>query len=380
MNEHNNKFLKLLQLIFFGLGLAFLLISLPFAYYNIARFLESYLFAFLFCLELTLGSIMILMIYFLTNGKWGAVTRRILEASARTIYLMALLFIPILSGFSNIYPWADSSKFSLLEYAHKSFYFNSTFFALRSIFYFFAWMLLTYFFTRWLKQKNNKISKLSAFGLIFCGLTISFAAVDWQMSLDPRWRSTIYSLLFLIGQAFGAWVFTLICYGIFVRISKNATIIPAKAQLDLGNILLTIVMLWAYISFMQYLIIWSGNLPDEVTWFSKRMHNGWEFLMLALFAFLFAAPFLALLFRKYKLNSRLMFLLLGIILFFRILERFWMIMPSFRESFDIAFIDITLILGLFALWISQFLSNLRKNSLFAFEDPNWPKEKAFSHA
>lgn len=371
------------QRIFLYSGVILILCSLPALFFATTRFLYSYLFAYLFWLELTLGAMSMLMIYPLTYGGWGAVTRRILEAANKTIYLMAVLFTPILVGFPKIYSWANLVKFDLEKFAHKKVYFNYLFFSVRSIFYLISWLILAYILEHWLNGnktgvKDKRTAKFSAFGLVFIGLSVTWAAIDWQMSLDPTWRSTMYGFIFIIGQAFGAWAFTLLVYNIILKFYTNIYF-SKKIELDLANILLTLVILWAYVSFMQYLIIWSGNLPDEVSWFFERMSNGWQYLMLLLYCFLFASPFLVLLFRNLKTNRVAMIALLLIILMFRILERYWMIMPSLKP-FSFSYTDITLLLGLGALWISLFLRNLASAPLFATNDPNWPQdEKVLSH-
>jgi len=379
ISERINKGLTRTKRISFYCGIILILLSLPSLFLETKKFLHAYLCAYLFWLELTLGSMAMIMIYLLTRGGWGAVTRRILEASINTIYMMALAFIPILLGFKEIYPWADPLKFKLNEFAHKWIYFDHTFFIWRSIFYVLSWVLLAYVLVRCLNKSasgsiEQKTLKLSAFGLVYLGLSVTWAAVDWQMSLDPMWRSTIYGLVFLVGQAMGAWAFTLLILNIILRYYQDVMVMSKKIDLDLANILLTIVILWAYVSFAQYLIVWSGNLPDEAVWYVKRMHHGWQWLMLAIFGFLFAVPFLALLFRVLKRTSWSMITLMALILAFRILERYWMIKPSYSpEAISVSYVDVTLMLGMGALWFSLFLRGLSKHSLFAVNDPNWPK-------
>src|SRR5579871_2159002 len=363
----------------FAVGIAFLLLSLPQAVLDYGRFLQSYLFAYLFWLELSLGSMAMLMLYCLTKGGWGAVTRRILEASTRTLYVTAIFFLPILVGVKHLYPWAHDSMFASGLLPHKSVYFDLIFFYARSVFYFLSWLLTAYFLDHALNQKDGgststKAIRLSACALVIFGLTVTGAAIDWQMSLDPLWRSTIYGMIFAIGQAFGAWAFTLLILRLLLAAPSNNILIPIKTERDLGSLLLTLVILWAYLSFMQYLIVWSGNLPDEVTWFGKRTRHGWQWLLLLLLLFQFAAPFAALLFRSAKASTTAMILLTISILIVRILDRYWMIMPSFYpDGISIAYTDLTLVIGLGGLWLGGFLWYLNRRAIFFVNDPNWPE-------
>lgn len=371
------KFLRYHRIALF-IGILFLLGSVPQFFFDTEQFLHSYLFAYLFWLELTLGSMAMLLVYFLTAGGWGVVTRRILRSSAATIYVMAVLFAPILFGYRKIYLWADSVVFKLENFAHKSIYFDQTFFISRAVVYLVAWMVLAYVLTHYAHQKHQQ--GVGAGGIILLAVTATGAAIDWQMSLDPLWYSTIYGFIFIIGQALGAWAFTLLVYKSLLHHYPLA-IVPRKTELDLGNLLLTLVILWAYVSFMQYLIVWSGNLPDETTWFGKRMNHGWEWVMLFLFCFLFAGPFIALLFRRFKTNRRAIVGLMVVILLVRVVERFWMIMPSFQpDSITISYVDISLLVGIGGIWISVFFSRLSRSSPFAVQDPCWPQDRITLHA
>jgi hypothetical protein len=335
------------------------------AIYQPTQFLQSYLFAYLFWLELSLGSMALLMVHQLTGGAWGIVVNRILESSMKTIFLMAFFFIPILCGFKDIFPWAN--KIQLVGSPHKSIYFEFSFFISRAVFYLIAWMFLAYF----LSKARASRSKLCAFGLCFFGLSVTMAAIDWQMSLELEWFSTMYGFIFIIGQALGAWAFTLLILRLLLPMRPEISL-PRQIEWDLGNLLLTLVILWAYVSFMQYLIIWSGNLPDEVTWFVRRINHGWEWFIVAIFCFLFVAPFLVLLFRRLKTNDKTMIWILALILVFRIFERFWMIKPSFNENVVFYYTDITLLFGIGGVWLSFFFWTLSKRPIFSINDPNWP--------
>jgi len=366
-------------------GVVVLLLSSVFGIFDATRFLQSYLLSYLFWLELTLGSLAMLMVGVLTKGGYFAVTRRILEASTQTIYVMAILFIPILLGVKKLYPWADATKLDLSLFPHKSIYFEPVFFSLRAVICVASWIFTAYFLLSALNGRKGASNKsalsLSAFFLLLFALSDTVAAVDWQMSLDPLWRSTIYAMVFMVGQAFGAWAFTLMIVKIMAHVYQPPVVIASKVELDLGNILLTLVVLWAYLSFMQYLIVWSGNLPDETTWFGKRMHHGWEWLLFVLFLFQFAAPFFALLLRDVKNNFVGMIAITGSVLIIRILDRFWMIMPSFNpNAVSPSLSDATLLIGIGGIWLGAFFWILNKRPTFATCHSDWPTAEVVDHA
>lgn len=359
------------QRLFFKVGILGAIISLPQIFISVERFYQSYLLSYLFWLEITLGSIAMLMVYFLTNGRYGYVTRTILFAAQKTIYLMAILFVPLLLGIEYVYPWAKSSLFDAQQYSHKLQYFNGSFFIIRSICYLFTWAILVFlidYFFHMDEEKNQKnIRRMSAGFLVYFALSVSFASFDWQMSLEPFWSSSIYGLLFLEGAAFGAWAFTLLILRLSINEPDND--IDYKTSLDLANVLLTLVMLWAYLSFMQYLIIWSGDLPEEIGFFKKRMTHGWQYVMAALFAFLFAAPFFTLLFRQLKRRKLVIIIIALLILIFRLIERYFMIMPSFHSSPSLSYVDISLVVGVGGLWLSVFFRNLTAGSQVSLKRP-----------
>lgn len=379
--------LRSAQYISFFVGVFLIIFSLPTLFFDNTRFYQSYLFAYLFWLELTLGSMAMLLLWLLTGGAFGAVTRQILASSMRTIYVMALLFLPIFANVQKIYPWADSAKLKSAAFTHKAIYYNFIFFSGRVFVYFISWIIIAYFLDHFLRKQDSleryeQLRKFSAGALIFLGLSITWASVDLQMSLDFPWYSTIYGMIFAVGQAFGAWAFTILICKLLLNFHEDRIFLTPKIDLDLGNMLLTLVILWAYLSFMQYLIVWSANLPEEVTWFSKRINHGWQWLLCFIFLFQFAAPFSALLFRDVKYRKKAMMVLAFSILFVRILDRYWMVMPAFRaEAISVSYVDITLCFGLGGIWIALFLWNLNQGAYFAVGDPHWPQaKKALSHA
>ncbi len=270
-------------------GLIFAAISVAGAFTRPDEFFRGYLLGFMAWLGVTLGSMAILMIRHLTGGGWGMVIRRILGAAMRCVPLMALLFVPILFGLPKLYVWArpldsvaDKHLREHLQQITKT-YLTAQWFISRAVIYFGIWNLLSFFLTKWSAQQDHppvrdnsvRFQILSGPGLILYGFTISFAAIDWVMSIDPSWISTIYGLLVLIGEILSAMCFAVVVERILVKYKPMSELLKPDYVHDHGKWMLTFVMVWAYFAFSQWLIIWAGNLPEEITWYMKRLNGGW---------------------------------------------------------------------------------------------------------
>jgi hypothetical protein len=204
------------------------------------------------------------------------------------------------------------------------------------------------------------------------GFVASFAAVDWQMSVEPTWYSTVYGMVFGMAQALGAYAFTLIVFGLAASQRGLRDRFPRKTLFDLGNILLALVMTWSYVSFIQYLVVWSGNLPHEVIWYNHRTQGGWGWLALLLFAFQFAAPLIVLLFRGAKSHPSRLAGIGALVFFIRLVDHYWLLIPGLRpERFELPWLAVTTWIGLGGLWLAYFLIKLRARPLFAEQDPDW---------
>lgn len=347
------------------------------------QFFRSYLFGYLFWLGITLGSMAILLIYHLTGGAWGAVSRRILESAIGTIPVLAILFLPIIVGlFHGLYIWTNEHEIAKSEVLrHKTAYLNPAFFLFRAAIYFVVWVFLMRSLLRWSRRQDEApdpvaIQRLTAIGgggLLLYGLTMSFASVDWMMSLEPHWFSTIYGLLVIAGQVLSAFAFVIAVGALLARTQMYSELIAPQQFRDLGNLLLAFVMIWAYLSISQFLIIWSGNLPEETPWYIHRLHGGWQVVALALVVFHFALPFLLLLSRPLKQQSRTLAFVAALVLIMRLVDLYWLIAPDFhQEGFDINLLDVLLPLGLGAIWLSTFLHQLNSRPIVVIHDPNLP--------
>jgi len=346
-----------------------------------AQFFHAYLVGYLFWAGIAIGCLGLLMLHHLVGGWWGYVIQRILESGARTLPVAALLFIPLLFGLGHLYQWAQPEAVAanhLLQ--HKAVYLNVPFFAVRAALYFFLWIGAAQLLSKWSAEQDRtgapaltrKLQVLSGPGLVFFGLTVTFAAVDWAMSVEPEWFSSIFGGVFLVGQALAALAFAILMVGLLADRRPLAEVLSPARFHDLGNLLLAFVMLWAYFAFSQLLIIWSGNLPEEIHWYLHRMHEPWRSFAFFLIAFHFVVPFLLLLCRFTKQHGRLLLVLAGGLLAMRALDLFWLITPTFHEhGFDVHWMDLLVPVGIGGLWLAAFFWQLRSRPLLPAQDPRF---------
>ncbi len=384
MNQPNRQAqLKHIQRNSLIIGVVGLVIAAGGAVMNPAGFFQAYLLGYVFWLQLALGCLGILMIHQLTGGQWGFTIRRYLETAAATIPVMALLFIPILVGIPALYPWANPAVVAeshMLQY--KSGWLNVPFFVARSAFYFVIWSALAFFLNRLsLRQDktadpeiNNRLKSLSALGIILFALSATFAAYDWLMSTDPLWYSSMYGVIFMAGGAISAIataiLFTRYMAGKSAALNRQATIYIFN---DLGNFLLAFVSFWAYVSFSQFLILWSANLPETITWYIYRTQGGWQVLGLMLLGLGFFLPFLLLLSRRNKRNLTLLLALAVFLLMMRFIDLYWIILPTFyHNGFTFNWISIFTVAGIGGVWGWLLVQNLKGKALLPLHDPRFP--------
>lgn len=349
---------------------------------NRAAFFQAYLLGYVFWTGIAVGCLGLLMLHHLVAGRWGYVIQRSLEAGVRTLPLLALLFVPLLFGLQDLYVWARPEVVAtdaLLQ--HKQRYLNGPAFFGRAACYFLIWIgtgtILTMLSARQDQgigtgPLTRRLQVVSGPGLILYGMAVTFAAVDWVMSLEPHWFSSIYGVVFLVGQALLALAFvTRVVVWLANRPPIQGAMGPTQLH-DLGNLLLAFVMLWAYIAFSQYLIIWSGNLPEENQWYLHRMAGGWGAVALLLIVFHFVVPFLLLLSRTTKRRAKMLGAVAAGILVVRLIDLFWLIAPAFHaEGFHLHWLDLVLPIGLGGLWLATFLGLLKRRPLLAERDPRF---------
>lgn len=361
-------------------GIAGLLLAAAGFLFSRDQFFRSYLWAFLFWFGIGMGCLPLLMLYHLVGGAWGFTIRRIVECGARTIPAMAVLFVPILLGIHSLYEWSRPELLAQSEViARKHAYLNTPFWILRAIIYFAVWLFYAYRLNRLSALEDEtgdvtltgRLQRLSAPGLVVYALTVTFALFDWAMSLEPEWYSSIYGLLWIVNQALSALAFSII---VIALLSRTAA---ADTLNDLGNLLFAFVMLWAYLSFAQFLIIWSGDLPEEIQWYLSRLNHGWQWIAAMSLAFHFAVPFLLLLGRVNKRRATRLGSIAAVVLLMRAVDTFWLITPAFYQTrISIHLLDVLTVVGIGGVWVAIFAGALRSVPLLPLHDPNAAPHKA----
>ncbi len=346
------------------------------------QFFRSYLVAYLFFAGIALGSLGLVSLNHVTGGRWGLVIRRVCESAMGTLPLLLLLFLPLLLGLTNLYEWARPAAVAhdaMLQ--HKQAYLSVPFFIVRVGIYFAIWLVVTHYLVRWSREQDDtgdlavghRLQFLGRGSLLLYSLTMTFAAVDWAMSLEPHWFSTIYGILIIGGQVLSAFAFAIPVLMLLTDRHPFNELVTAEQFHDLGKLMLAFVMLYAYFAFSQFLIIWSGNLPEETPWYLARLNGGWQYLAIALVLFQFALPFVILLSRNLKRNARRLAGVALIVLVSRLLDLFWLIKPAFSPAhFSIHWMDAAAVLGVGGLWLSFFVWRLRGQPLLPLRDPALP--------
>jgi hypothetical protein len=364
-------------------GLIFFAIAIALGFLRPEEFFRGYLLAFMAWLGVTLGSMAILMVRHLTGGGWGMVIRRVLGAAMRCIPLMTVLFVPILFGLPRLYPWARSLdtipdlelRKHLAEITQS--YLSIHGVILRAVIYFLIWNLLSFFLTRWSREQDRpnppdhsrRFKALSGPGLVLYAFSLSFAAIDWLMSIDPSWISTIYGFILLIGELVSGICFAVVVERILVKYKPMSDWLKPDYVHDHGKWMLTFVMVWAYFSFSQLLIIWAGNVPDEITWYFRRFHGGWSGVGLVLIFGHFVVPFLLLLSRPFKRDIRKLVWLAIWLMGMRWVDLLWIIEPNFSLAVAVSWADIILPIAMGGLWMWFYFRNLSAMPLLPAYDP-----------
>ncbi|MBA3943321.1 MAG: hypothetical protein H0X37_02015 [Herpetosiphonaceae bacterium] len=372
-------------------GVAGALASIVGAFFNPDQFFRSYLIALLFWLGIALGSLGLLMIYHLVGGTWGFILRRILEAATLTLPLLALVWLPLALGYQHIYPWATAGALAGAEAAHRRTYLSFPFWFGRAVAYWLIWSVIAYVLNRLSRLQDQaatpvptaRLVRLSPPGLILLVLTVSFAWIDWVMSLEPDWYSTIFGFIALVGHGMAALCFALIVVLLLIDREPFATLLGDKPSRlnDLGNLLLTFVMLWAYTSFSQFLIIWYGNLQRETVWYRHRMAGAWEYVALALIVLHFFVPFLLLLSRSIKRRPQILLGLAAGLLLMHLIDIWWQVLPAFHPTgLSLHWQDIVAPIALGGLWLAASLWLIQRRPLLAQRDPHAPQLVAYAGA
>jgi hypothetical protein len=354
------------------------------------QFFRSWLIAYLLFLGIALGSLALMMVQHLSGGAWG-VFRRIFEASSRTLPLLMVLFIPVLLGMTSLYPWTHEDHVQAdAVLRHKAPYLNIPFFVARAVIYFAGWWGISYLLNKWSQQQdagdvavNTRIQRLSGAGLVFYALAVTFAGIDWIMSLNPHWYSTLFGFLMMGGQGLAALAFTIVVSTFLFRHEPMSRLLKPTHFHDLGKLTLAFVMLYAYFNFSQYMLTFAANLAEEIPYMTVRTRNGWQYLALFLTIFHFAVPFFLLLSRDLKRAAHRLVVVALWLIFMRFVDIYMLVSPEFASTggnlhliegehvshLFVHWMDIAAPLAIGGLWLWMFFTQLQQRPLFAAGDP-----------
>lgn len=362
-------------------GIVFAGLAIIGAFINPGAFFQAYLMGYLFWVSIALGSLVTLMIHHLTGGAWLHLVRRPMEAAVRTLPLLALLFVPIIVGMPYLYEWSIPEVVQEDAYLQfKAPYLNTPFFILRTVLYFLIWGGLGYLLTNWSRQQdasgdallNKRMRVTSGIGVVLYAIATTFAAFDWMMSIDPHWFSSIYGPTFMVGHGLTALSFMLIVLVSLARYKPLAEVATEDRYHDLGKWLFALVVLWAYMMFSQFIIIWSGNLPEHIAWYLRRTGTDWKVLAMILTVFHFAVPFLILLSRTMKKKSGVLIKVAVGLLVLRFFDLFWLIAPELHHGeFTLHWLDLVVPVALGGFWLMVFARYLGERPLRALHDPRF---------
>lgn len=365
-----------------GIGAVGLAASVILLFIQPNHFYHGYLVGFTFWVGASCGCMAVLMLHHLVAGEWGLVGQRILEAGSETIYLMAVFFVPILFGMHELYEWTHEevvAESPALQ--HKKPYLNTPFFLIRTAVYFTALSTITFFLVRWSAKSDRtgearfaaRLRRLSAGGLVVYILLMTLASVDWVMSIEPHWFSKVYGWMLQVSQSLVAITLVIVLLTLLRNAPPLARIVKTKHFHDWGNLLLAFVILWAYLMFAQFLIMWSGNIPEDVAWYTHRTDGAWLYFGPAMIIAHFAVPFLLLLFRRVKRHRRALAILAGCLFVVHVGFVAWLVLPGFVESSALAtFLAAAASwIGIGGCWLTFMLSRLSTRPLLPTFDPRF---------
>lgn len=367
---------------FLGVGGLLMAVGMLLGFFFTTGFFRAYLVAFLLWGGVAFGSLIVLCMHHLSGGGWGYLIRRILEAATRTWGVVVVLFIPVILGIPSLYPWADPTAVRsnpLLQ--EKQLYLNPTAYSIRAIVFFAIFILLAVALNRASRRQDQdadptvlrRLQNLGGPGLLLFVVLLSFALIDWAMSLQPAWYSTVFSAMVIVGFVVTALAFAIVVLYFVADREPLAELAVPKYVLDLGNMLFTFLFLWVYMQFSQLLIIWSGNLSEEIPWYVSRLQGSWEAVTMLLALLAFAIPFAALLGRKSKRSLRSLAKLAAFVLATRLLAAIWLVEPAFYpDGYSFQVLDLLLPAGVGCIWVAFFLGEMERLPLLPAMDPRLP--------
>jgi hypothetical protein len=361
------------------IGVIAFAVTLVGLFLNAQHFWQSYLYGYIAISALAIGSLGIFLLHNVVGGNWGVAIRRFIESGLQTLPMFALLVIPILFATGSLYKWTDATyRAEHFAVGHKAVYMNVPFFIGRTVFYFAVWIFLGWRILGMANEHDRtgdpalfkKIKGRSAPALLVFVLTTTYAFIDWIMSLEPDWYSTIYGWLFTVGEVLLTFAFMIALLVLFSKHEPFASFLKIQHFHDLGNLMLAFTMLWAYMGLAQFLIIYAENLPDEIPWYIRRFSGGWGYLGWFISIFHFCVPFFLLLMRFVKKNPQRLRALAIWIICVRMLDIFWFVVPAFRQrGLEVYWTDLTALIGMGGIWLAYFIFNLKKRPMLVPNDP-----------
>lgn len=349
------------------------------------QFLRAYYAAWLFYLGISLGSLALVMIQHLTGGAWTLLTRRLAEAQMNTLPLVSVLFLPIALGLPHIFPWVHASTTE--NDTHESFqnwYLAVRFFCLRAVAYFTVWLFLAWMLSRWSRALDRPADgraiwrpyKASGPGLVLFAVALHFAAIDWIMSLQPGFTSTMLGPLVFSGQLLSAYTLAVVLFCCLLDRPRFAELLSEKVLNDLGSLLFTLVVLWAYLFWFEFLLIWIADLPRGNLWYSRRSQGGWPVFIGVAVAAHFVIPFFLLLFRSVKQNRRWLRGLATLVFLSQLLVPYYQVMPSY-DAWEISrhWMDPLPFAAIGGLWFALLLWLLARRPLLPATDLNYAQAR-----
>ncbi len=367
--------------------------------HSIDHLLRAWLLGFMICFGFAVGGMALLMVQYLTGGKWGLLVRRPLEAMSRTLPLVFLYFLPIGIFAKKLYLWAaisnpaEALKSGLISAAQahaiafKRPMLNLTTMWITTIACFAIWGFYMWRLNSLSLQRDSdtespvhywtqKFENLSGPGVVIYSLTLTAGVIYWVMSLDPTWYSSVYGLLFLVGQGYAALALVILTVLTLAKGEPFKTILRVTEQHDLGKLTFAFVMLNIYLAFSQFLIIWSGNLPEEIPWYLDRIRGGWGVVITLDFLFHWLVPFTLLLSRDLKRNRKRLIFVCQWMIFARCWDMFWLIEPNFPDArrnlhFSFGILQYAAVpVALLAFWSAYYFFQLQQRPLVAVNDPH----------
>jgi hypothetical protein len=383
-----------------------------------SHILRAYLMGFVLCFGFAGGGLVLLMLQYVSGGKWGLLLRRPLEAMSRTLPLVFLMWIPVAVLMKHLYLWAryptdDAARqaYKLGEIGHeqeltmiaKRAMFSPSAFLIQSIVVFAILMLFMYLLNKWsidrdadpaagtepsFEKWRTKFENLSGPGIFLYVVLMTDVIIMWVMSLDVTWYSSMWGLKFLVGQGYGVFALSLITVISLSKVEPIKTLLRTTEQHDLGKLCFAFVMLNIYLTFAEFLIIWSGNVPDEIPWYLNRIHGGWWTICSLDFICHWLIPFCLLLSRNLKRDKRRLKALAIFMILARCIDMFWIIEPNFRDAAGNLHLSgnlgilayITVPVAVIAAWGAYYLTELNKRPLVNVNDPHLEELLEAEHA